>query len=68
MSSLVYLPFILFSVVAVMWVAVALVVELQVRARKMVVRAPRPRPKLVLIQGGKKLPGPVEAEPESRIA
>lgn len=66
MSSLVYLPFILFSIVAVIWVVVALAVELRVRRRKVVVRAPRPRPKLVLIQGGGK--PPERALPESRIA
>jgi len=64
MSSMIYWPFILIGIVAVIWVVVPLVIELQVRRRKVVQRAPRPRPRLVVIQGG----GKPAVAPKSRIA
>jgi hypothetical protein len=64
MSILIYLPFILFSAVALIWFVVPLVIELQVRRGKVVTRAPRPRPRFVVIQGG----GKPAVAPKSRIA
>ena len=63
MSSLAFLPIILLGAVALLPAAVSLVVELRLR-RRPVPKPARPKPKLVLIQGGKQL-APV---PESRTA
>jgi len=67
MSSLAFIPLILFSCVACICLVVRVVVELRERPRP---RMRRPRPTLVVIEGGKPNAAPVvqAPAPETRTA